>query len=78
MRRAMMVMVSLVLLLSWGKTAASAILPDITNWGGSFLLSLIQSKVNGKVTARGNLGQSLIRSGLSGSDDYRSGWQGLS
>ena len=45
-------MVSLVLLLSWGKTAASAILPDLTNWGGDYLLSLVQSKVNGKVTAR--------------------------
>src|SRR5450759_2387317 len=52
MRPAMMVMVFLVLLLSWGKTAASAILPDITNWGGASLLSLIQDKVNGKVTAR--------------------------
>ena len=52
MRRAMMVMVSLVLLLSWGKTAASAILPDLSNWGGDYLLSLVQSKVNGKVTAR--------------------------
>ena len=52
MRRAMMIMVSLVLLLSWGKTAASAILPDLSNWGGAYLLSLIQSKVNGKVTAR--------------------------
>ncbi|MCK9378479.1 MAG: hypothetical protein M0P73_20360, partial [Syntrophobacterales bacterium] len=52
MRRAMMVMVSLLLLLSWGKTAASAILPDLTNWGGDYLLSLVQDKVNGKVTAR--------------------------
>ena len=52
MRRAMMVMVSLVLLLSWGKTAAGAILPDLTNWGGDYLLSLVQGKVNGKVTAR--------------------------
>ena len=52
MRRAMMVMVSLVLLLSLGGTGAGAVLPDITNWGGPFLLSLIQSKVNGKVTAR--------------------------
>ena len=52
MRRAMMVMVSLVLLLSLGGSATGAVLPDITNWGGSFLLSLIQSKVNGKVTAR--------------------------
>ena len=45
-------MVSLVLLLSWGKTATSAILPDLTNWGGDYLLSLVQSKVNGTVTAR--------------------------
>jgi hypothetical protein len=52
MRRAMMVMVSLVLLLSLGGSASGAILPDITNWGGSFLLSLIQGKVNGKVTAK--------------------------
>ena len=34
MRRAMMVMVSLVLLLNWGGSATGAILPDITNWGG--------------------------------------------
>jgi hypothetical protein len=45
-------MLSLVLLLSGGKTAAGAILPDFTNWGGASLLSLIQDKVNGKVTAR--------------------------
>jgi len=48
----MMVMLSLVLLLSWEKPAASAILPDLTNWGGDYLLSLVQGKVNGKVTAR--------------------------
>ena len=36
MRRAMMVMVSLVLLLSLGGSAAGAVLPDITNWGGSY------------------------------------------
>jgi uncharacterized protein involved in outer membrane biogenesis len=52
MRRAMMVMVSLMLLLSLGGSATGAVLPDITHWGGSYLLSLIQSKVNGKVTAR--------------------------
>ena len=52
MRRAMLVMISLVLLLSWGKTAAGAILPDLTNWGGASLLSLIQDRVNGKVSAR--------------------------
>ncbi len=52
MRRVTMVMVSLVLLLSWGGTAAGAVLPDLTNWGGPFLLSLIQSKVNGQVTAK--------------------------
>jgi uncharacterized protein involved in outer membrane biogenesis len=48
----MLVMVSLVLLLSWETIAAGAILPDLTNWGGDYLLSLVQSKVNGKVTAR--------------------------
>ena len=48
----MLVMISLVLLLSWGKTAAGAILPDLTHWGGDYLLSLVQGKVNGKVTAR--------------------------
>ena len=52
MRPALMVMVSLVLLLSLGGTGAGAILPDLTNWGGASLLSLIQSKVNGKVTAQ--------------------------
>jgi len=52
MRRAMLVMVSLALLLSWGKTAAGAILPDLTNWGGASLLSQLQDRVNGKVTAR--------------------------
>jgi hypothetical protein len=45
-------MVSLLLLLSWGNTAACTILPDLTNWGGASLLSLIQDKINGKVTAR--------------------------
>jgi translocation and assembly module TamB len=45
-------MVSLALLLSWGKTAAGAVLPDLTTWGGDYLLSLIQDRVNGKVTAR--------------------------
>jgi TamB, inner membrane protein subunit of TAM complex len=45
-------MVSLALLLTLGGTGAAAILPDITNWGGSFLLSLIQSKLNGQVTAK--------------------------
>ena len=52
MRPALMVMVSLVLLLNLGGTGACAVLPDFTNWGGSFLLSLIQSKVNGQVTAK--------------------------
>jgi translocation and assembly module TamB len=48
----MMVMVYLVIFLSWEKTAAGAILPDLTNWGGDYLLSLVQDRVNGKVTAR--------------------------
>jgi translocation and assembly module TamB len=45
-------MVSLALLLSLGGTAAGAVLPDLANWGGASLLSLVQDKVNGKVTAR--------------------------
>ena len=52
MRRATIVIVSLALLLSLGGTGAGAVLPDLANWGGSFLLSLIQSKVNGQVTAK--------------------------
>ena len=52
MRPALMVMVSLVLLLSLGGTGAGAILPDLTNWGGASLLALMQSKVNGQVTAK--------------------------
>ena len=52
MRRATIVMVSLALLLSLGGTAAGAVLPDFVNWGGDSLLSLVQDKVNGKVTAR--------------------------
>ena len=52
MRPALMLMVSLVLLLSLGGTGAGAILPDLTNWGGASLLSLMQSKVNGQVTAK--------------------------
>ena len=49
MRPALMLMVSLVLLLSLGGTGAGAILPDLTNWGGASLLSLMQSKVNGRL-----------------------------
>ena len=52
MRPALMVMVSLVLLLSLGGTGAGAILPDLANWGGASLLALMQSKVNGQVTAK--------------------------
>ena len=59
MRRVTMVMVSLVLLLSLGGSATGAVLPDITNWGGSYLLSLIQSKVNGQVTAKAISGNPL-------------------
>jgi autotransporter translocation and assembly factor TamB len=43
---------SLVLLLGLAGAGTCAILPDITNWGGAYLLSLIQSKVNGQVSAR--------------------------
>jgi len=52
MRRATIIMVSLVFLLTFRGTGTGAVLPDITNWGGAFLLSLIQSKVNGQVTAK--------------------------
>ena len=52
MRRVAMIMVSLALLLSLGSTGAGAVLPDFVNWGGASLLSLVQDKVNGKVTVR--------------------------
>ena len=42
----------LALLLSLGGTGAGAVLPDLANWGGASLLSLVQDRVNGKVTAR--------------------------
>ena len=62
MRRPMMLMVSLALLLSLGGSASGAILPDITNWGGSFLLSLVQEQGERESHGPGNIGQSLIRS----------------
>jgi autotransporter translocation and assembly factor TamB len=71
MRPALMVIVSLVLLLSLGATAAGAILPDLINWGGPSLLSLLQGRVNGKVTAReisGNPLTGLTYKGLEISD----------
>ena len=52
MRRVKVIMFSLMLLLILAGIGAWAVLPDLTNWGGSFLLSLIQSKVNGRVTAK--------------------------
>jgi hypothetical protein len=52
MRRVKVIMFSLVLLLILGGIGAWAVLPDISDWGGAYLLSLIQSKVNGKVTAK--------------------------
>ena len=42
---------TLSLLLVLAGAGAGAILPDLTNWGGAGLLSLIQDQVNGKVTA---------------------------
>jgi hypothetical protein len=71
MRPALTVMVSLVLLLSLGGTGAGAILPDLANWGGESLLSLIQTRVNGKVAAReisGNPLTGLTYKGLEISD----------
>jgi autotransporter translocation and assembly factor TamB len=52
MRSVKLALVTLCLLLIMGGTAAAAILPDLTNWGGPFLLSLVQGRVNGTVTAR--------------------------
>ena len=52
MRLARLALFTLGLLLILSGTGAGAILPAITNWGGPALLSLIQAKVNGTVTAR--------------------------
>jgi hypothetical protein len=52
MRAVTMVIVSLALLLGWGGTGAAAVLPDIANWGGPYLLSLLQDRVNGKISVR--------------------------
>ncbi len=52
MRLAKLALFTLCLLLFLSGTGAGAILPAITNWGGPALLSLIQAKVNGTVTAR--------------------------
>jgi translocation and assembly module TamB len=50
MRSVKLALLTLCLLL--GLAGVGAILLDITTWGGSFLLSLIQSKVSGNVAAR--------------------------
>jgi hypothetical protein len=52
MRSVKLALLTFCLLLGLAGVGAGAILPDITNWGGASLLSLIQSQVNGKVTAR--------------------------
>jgi autotransporter translocation and assembly factor TamB len=52
MRRAQLALFTLCLLLVLSGTGTGAILPALTNWGGPALLSLIQEKVNGTVTAR--------------------------
>jgi len=52
MRALKLGLLTLSLLLVLAGRGAGAILPDVTNWGGSFLLSLIQTKVNGQVSAQ--------------------------
>jgi autotransporter translocation and assembly factor TamB len=52
MRLAKLALVTLCLLLIMSGTGAGASLSDITSFGGSYVLSLIQGKVNGKVSAK--------------------------
>ncbi len=52
MRPVKIVWFSLVLLFALGGAGECSILSDMTNFGGSYVLSLIQSQVNGKVNAK--------------------------
>jgi translocation and assembly module TamB len=52
MRPVKLVWFSLVLLFALGGVGECSLLPDITNFGGSSVLSLIQSQVNGTVSAQ--------------------------
>jgi translocation and assembly module TamB len=52
MRPVKIVWFSLVLLFALGGVGEGSILSDLTNFGGSYVLSLIQSQVNGKVSAK--------------------------
>ncbi len=51
MRSVRIILLSLMLLLSSAGTGAAAGLSAITDWGGPWLLSLLQSRINGQVTA---------------------------
>ncbi|MFZ5448303.1 MAG: translocation/assembly module TamB domain-containing protein [Thermodesulfobacteriota bacterium] len=51
MRHAKIIMLTLALFLGLERVGNCSILPDVTNWGGASLLTLIQGKVNGKVSA---------------------------
>jgi translocation and assembly module TamB len=52
MRPVKLVWFTLVLLFALGGVGECSILPDFTNFGGSYVLSLIQGQVNGKVSAK--------------------------
>jgi hypothetical protein len=52
MRPVKIILLILTVLLLLTGTGNCSGLSDITNWGGSYLLDLIQAKINGKVTAR--------------------------
>lgn len=52
MRHTKIILLTLTVLLLLTDPGNCAFMPDIRNWGGSYLLSLIQAKVNGKVTAK--------------------------
>jgi translocation and assembly module TamB len=52
MRHTKIILLTLAVLLLLTGAGTWALWPDIRNWGGSYLLSLIQGQVNGKVTAK--------------------------
>ena len=52
MRTVKITVLTLALLVGLSRAAPAAILSGLTNWGGAYVLSLIQGSVNGKVTAQ--------------------------
>jgi translocation and assembly module TamB len=59
MRRAKISLLTLAVLLCMAGTGNCSMFSFFTNWGGSYLLSLIQGEVNGKVTAAAISGNPL-------------------